>query len=313
MSDETLAQARVIGHRSQSSASQESLIRHPEKTGTFKSDDGTEIFYAMEGQGPVLVFCYGLVCSSLHWTYQIEHFKKNYTCLWFDYRGHQRSQTPTDLNTLTLTQLATDLKLGLKHLDIESAVWFGHSMGVNVVLEVAHLYPEIVKGMVLTNGTPFRPLETLLHTNLLAPAFDKLEYLTQKTPKLAQFLWKSQKGNPLVHRMVGMLGFNLFLTPIADVARYVDQLADIDPKVFLHLIRSYNQYDGASWYHKIQIPTLVVTGVKDRVVPIRQQRLLAQLIPSAKIFEIENGSHCSQMDFAQLFNQRTESFLSEIN
>jgi len=284
-----------------------------EQSGTFESSDGTKIFYATEGAGPPMVFCYGLVCSSLHWTYQMDYFRANYRCIWMDYRGHQNSETPKDLKSLTITRLATDLKEGLDYLGVEHAIWFGHSMGVNVVLEAAHLFPNKVKALVLSNGTPFRPLETLLHTNILSGVFKKLELLSDKAPRLGQFLWKTQKGNPLVHRMVGLLGFNLFLTPIADVARYVDQLADIDPKVFLELIKSYDKYDGASWYHLIKAPTLVVNGQQDKIVPIAQQRLLAQLIPSAQIFEIENGSHCSQMDFPEVFNREVERFIATLS
>ena len=62
--------------------------------GYIRSFDGTRLFYSIEGKGPPLIFCYGLVCSSLHWTYQIEYFRKNYQAIWFDYRGQHRSEEP---------------------------------------------------------------------------------------------------------------------------------------------------------------------------------------------------------------------------
>src|SRR5690606_12357945 len=68
--------------------------------GYIKSFDGTRLFYSIEGQGKPLVFCYGLVCSSLHWTYQIDYFRRNFQTVWFDYRGHQNSDVPKDLNSL---------------------------------------------------------------------------------------------------------------------------------------------------------------------------------------------------------------------
>ena len=52
--------------------------RGPARHGYVKSFDGTRLFYSVEGTGKPLVFCYGLVCSSLHWTYQIDHFHRNY-------------------------------------------------------------------------------------------------------------------------------------------------------------------------------------------------------------------------------------------
>src|SRR4051812_26983027 len=71
--------------------------RGPVAHGYVKSFDGTKLFYSTEGEGKPLVFCYGLVCSSLHWTYQIDHFAKTHQTVWFDYRGHQNSETPKSL------------------------------------------------------------------------------------------------------------------------------------------------------------------------------------------------------------------------
>src|SRR4051812_45873990 len=80
-----------------------STERPPVTHGYVKSFDGTKLFYSTEGQGLPLVFCYGLVCSSLHWTYQIEHFQQGYRAVWFDYRGHHNSEVPKDLQSLTLS------------------------------------------------------------------------------------------------------------------------------------------------------------------------------------------------------------------
>src|SRR3954465_1608696 len=81
----------------------------PVSHGYVKSFDGTKLFYSTEGKGKPLIFCYGLVCSSLHWTYQIEHFQQNYQAVWFDYRGHQNSEVPKNLKSLTIENISRDL------------------------------------------------------------------------------------------------------------------------------------------------------------------------------------------------------------
>jgi pimeloyl-ACP methyl ester carboxylesterase len=284
----------------------------PVRHGYFRSFDGTKLFYSEEGSGKPLIFCYGLVCSSLHWTYQIEHFRKDYRAVWMDYRGHQNSDAPEDFESLTLESLARDLKCLLDELKIEQAVLLGHSMGVNVVLEFYRLFPERVAGLVLSNGTPTRPLETLLHSNALIPGFRFLEMFSEKSPTLLKKLWKLQKGNPLVHRTIGMLGFNPHLTAPEDVALYVDQIAELDPKVFLHLIRNYDQYDGTSWLHTVDKPTMIIAGESDLIVPLAQQELLHQLIPKSEFELIKHGSHCPQMDLPDLVNSKIEEFLKRI-
>lgn len=284
----------------------------PSSHGYFKSFDGTRLFYSVEGSGPPLIFCYGLVCSSLHWTYQIEHFRKNFTTVWMDYRGHQNSAAPEDLGSLSLETLARDLDALCNHLNLPPAVVLGHSMGVNVVLEFSRLFPQRLAGMALSSGTPTRPLETLLHTNLLEPAFKGLELLAERAPKILNMIWKSQKANPFAHRLIGLLGFNPHLAAKEDVAKYVDQVAELDPRIFLKLIRSYDSYDGSTWLHALKIPTLILAGDRDFIVPLERQELLAQLIPHAQLEIIRHGSHCPQMDLPELVNSKIEEFLRRI-
>lgn len=284
----------------------------PTRNGYFRTFDGTKLFYSVEGEGKPIIFCYGLVCSSLHWTYQIEYFRKNYKAVWMDYRGHQHSDAPEDLSSLTLENLAKDLKLLMDELKIQDAVLLGHSMGVNVVLEFYRLFPERVAGILLSNGTPTRPLETLLHSNALLPGFRVLELLAEKSPALLKKLWGFQKGNPLIHRAMGMLGFNPHLTAKEDIALYVDQISQMDPRIFLTLIRNYDTYDGSSWLHTVTCPTRIIAGENDLVVPLAQQELLHQLIPGSEFEVIKHGSHCPQMDLPDLVNSKIEEFLKKL-
>jgi pimeloyl-ACP methyl ester carboxylesterase len=149
---------RPPGARKKSLAEQlRSHDRPPVSHGYVKGFDGTRLFYSSEGKGPPLVFCYGLVCSSLHWTYQIDYFQQKYQSVWFDYRGHQNSDVPEDLKSMTIPNIARDLGTLLDELQIKEAVLLGHSMGVNAVLEFYRQQPHRVKGMVLANGTAKHP------------------------------------------------------------------------------------------------------------------------------------------------------------
>lgn len=281
--------------------------------GYVKSFDGTRLFYSIEGQGKPLVFCYGLVCSSLHWTYQIEHFRKNYQAIWFDYRGHQNSEVPKNLNSLTVENLARDLRTVLDELGIEKPVILGHSMGVNAVLEFYRQNPDRVNAMVLANGTPARPLETLLRNNILQSGFELLKAAYRRSPEMVAAAWRLGKGNPLMRTIITIGGFNPHLTPPEDVALYVDQVAEMDPAVFIHLIENYNHVDATAWLHTINKPTLIIAGEDDKVTPIEQQELMHQLISGSRLEKIRHGSHCPQMDLPDLVNMKIEKFLAEVN
>lgn len=281
--------------------------------GYVKGFDGTKLFYSVEGSGPPLVFCYGLVCSSLHWTYQIEYFKKNYQTVWFDYRGHQNSDTPADLRSITIENIARDLGAIMDELNLPKATLLGHSMGVNVVLDFYRQFPNRVKAMVLANGTPKRPLETLMGTNFTEVLFSAARKVHQFSPRVFRHLWDFQKNNPIARTMIGMGGFNPHLTPPEDVELYVNQVIAMDPAILLQLIENYGQADATPWLHTVDVPTLILSGENDRVTPVPQQQLMHQLIPNSKMEFIRHGSHCSQMDLPDLINLKIERFLQSID
>jgi pimeloyl-ACP methyl ester carboxylesterase len=286
--------------------------RPPTTHGYVKSFDGTRLFYSVEGTGKPLVFCYGLVCSSLHWTYQIDYFRKNYQTIWFDYRGHQNSEVPKNLQSLTVQNLARDMGVILDELGIQESVILGHSMGVNAVLEFYRQQPDRVTAMVVANGTPRRPLETLFSHNALQAAFKILKKAYQHSPDLVEAAWKLGKGNPLMRTLITLGGFNPHLTPPEDVALYVDQVAEMNPAVFIHLIQNYDSVDSTSWLHTITKPTLIIAGEEDKIIPIELQELMNQLIPESRLEKIKHGSHCPQMDLPELVNLKIEKFLTDI-
>ncbi len=313
MQNITPAKPRPPGARKKSYADRlRGTERAPVTHGYFKSFDGTKLFYSIEGKGKPLVFCYGLVCSSLHWTYQIEHFQRTHQAVWFDYRGHQNSDTPENLESLTLENIGRDLGVLLDELGIKDAVLLGHSMGVNVVLEFYRQQPERVAGMVLANGTATRPLETLFNVNAFDTGFKLLNKLYARSPQLVNLFWKLQKNNPIVRNLIGLVGFNPHLTPAEDVELYINQVADLDPRILIHLIQSYDSFDATSWLHTIQAPTLIIAGEKDYAIPLSQQELMHQLIPNSRLEVIQHGSHCPQMDLPDLTNHKIEAFLEEI-
>ncbi|MCM2322159.1 MAG: alpha/beta hydrolase [Oligoflexia bacterium] len=283
--------------------------RSPVSHGYVKSFDGTKIFYSLEGKGPPLIFCYGLVCSSLHWTYQVDHFQKDYQAVWFDYRGHHNSETPKDLKSLTLENIAKDMGILLDELEIKEAVFLGHSMGVNTVLEFYRQQPHRVKAMVLANGTAKPPLETLFRNNAFQAGFKILKKLHEKSPELVQLFWKLQKGNPVTRSIISLGGFNPHLTPAEDIELYVDQVTEMDPSILIRLIENYDAYDATAWLHRVQVPTLILAGERDNVIPLEQQELMNQLIAGSQLSVVPHGSHCPQMDLPDLVNLRIEGFL----
>ena len=281
------------------------------QNGFYKTFDGTRLFYSVEGSGPPLLFCYGLVCSKLHWSYQMDYFKKNYTVIWFDYRGHHRSDSPARPEALTIDNIARDIECLMNELHVPKATLLGHSMGVNLVLEFYRRCPHRVEAMVLANGNARGPLETLLRTNFMSMAFPYIYAAYKRHPRLINLLWQAQGKSKIVPWVVGQLGFNPNLAKSEDIETYVKMVSQMDMIITLQLLKDYENYDATSWLHRIDIPTLIISGENDHIIPREAQEIMHQLIPHSKYELIRNGSHCPQMDIPELINIMIERFLTE--
>ena len=282
----------------------------PLKFGVVPSFDGNPIFYCEEGSGPALVFCYGIACSTLHWTYQIDYFRKNYRCIWFDYRGHRHTALPANLASMTVNSCARDLKAVLDFIEVDQAVLLGHSMGVSVVLEFARLYSSRVSKLVLANGTPKRPLDTLLGGNYFAPAFGLFSKMQKNSPQFVKNIWGFQEKIALIPYFLGAVGFNRSLSSREDIETYAKQIAELAPSVLTYMMDDYQNFDATPWLHEIVQRTLVISGDSDYVTPPSMQELMMQLLPNAELARVAHGSHCCTLDMPDYVNLLIERFVS---
>jgi pimeloyl-ACP methyl ester carboxylesterase len=282
---------------------------YPISFGSIPSFDGSPIFYCVEGQGKPLVFAYGVACSSLHWTYQIDYFRKNYQCIWFDYRGHRRSPIPDNLESLSIDACVKDLKCVLDFLDIKNASILGHSMGVSVALEFAHRFPEMVELLVLANGTARKPLETLFGGNFLQPAFGLLSKFQKQKPEWVEAGWKIQEKSMLIAQTLGKLGFNINLVHPHDIFTYGKQMAELPPVVLTRMMDDYQHFDATAWLHEIQQKTLILSGESDQITPPKTQELIHQLLKNSELAKVQHGSHCCTLDMPDYVNLLIERFL----
>ena len=279
--------------------------------GYFRSEDGLRLFYSLDGPpgAPVLLFCYGIVCSTLQWKYQMRFFKKNYRVLYMDYRGHNNSETPEDFSQVTLPTLAKDLATLLTELKLGPVPVLGHSLGVNVALELYRLYPEKVAALVLASGTPRDPFETMFRHNFLQPVFELFRKAYFTAPEFLRAFWKFQGSNPINQEFIARAGFNRRYAKREDINEYLRITASIDLGVFMQLLHDFTRHNACHWLGDVKVPTLVVGGVEDKITPLENQKIMAKLIPGAELFAVPEGSHNAQMEFVELVNARIEKFL----
>lgn len=285
-------------------------------TGSFKSFDGTSIYYEIRGKNGghrrPIIMNYGIGCLMNHWHPQMTEFSKTHQVITYDYRGHQKSGTPLDYNNLNIDALAQDLLGLMDHLGLEKASLWGHSFGTQVVARFGQLAPDRVANVISVNGFLRNPLVGMFGNDIAEKVFHMLRKGNEKLPFTMGEIWKLIVTNPLAAQLSGLLGgFNLKLTALKDVEIYSRGLASMDLKIFLTLFESMLAYDGREDSRCIKAPCLVFIGGKDAVTPEKHQMELKEFMPQSDIVKIPMGSHCSHLDMPDLINLRVEKFFRD--
>jgi len=279
------------------------------QTGHFESFDGTSIYYEMRGQGKPIVFVYGIGCLMNHWHPQVTAFSQNYQTICLDFRGHQKSESPKDLDNLNIDSLARDTHALLNHLKISSASFWGHSFGGQVVLRAFDLFPEQFKNLVFVNAFVKDPIGGMFGVDFVPKIFQFVKDTHQNYPDLVTNVWRASVLNPLAAHLSALAGgFNLRLTSIKDIEVYARGIASLDLKVFMKLFEDMMAYDASSVLEKIRIPTLIISGEKDGVTPVAHQIELHSRIAGSELQNVPYGSHCTQLDLPEFVNLRAEKF-----
>lgn len=281
------------------------------------SFDGLRIYWEHHGlplgrgKKPVL-FCYGLACSKHQWRNLAEFFVGDHPCIFFDYRGHHRSESVPKDSQLNMSHLAKDAHAVLDELKIKDTHIFAHSMGCNVALEMAFSHPELVTSMVLVAGSAQNPFNTMLGLKFL----DKIV-----TPILGTFprnqehfykVWNWIIKNRTILRLVVLgAGFNRKAVDSRDVETYLDSVANVSPHVFFECLHEMSLGNTTALLSRINCPVLVVSGANDQVTPTMVQRKLASGLKNSEFFSVPLGSHNVQLEFADYLSRKIREFWSQ--
>lgn len=283
----------------------------------FKTSDNEQIFYAknfamIDPKKPILVFNYGLVCSNHHWKFQTEFFdKQDYQILTHDYRGHFQSTGGHDINKITFPQMSKDVADLCAFLGIEKAIMLGHSMGVNICLQLAKDYPQLVSGMVLISGTFINVKDIMFDSNLMEFIAPFAGLGQKKYPELFNSLWSKGGMNPIFREIIHATGFNRGKVSKEFIEIYLNRVGQLGPEIFFQLFNEMTKQNITGSLESMKMPALVIGGYKDNVIPNHLQRTLASLLPNSETYFFKDGSHVPQADYPEMINERIELFIKQ--
>jgi pimeloyl-ACP methyl ester carboxylesterase len=225
---------------------------------------------------------------------QVIAFQDSYDCIALDNRDVGQSGRAT--GDYTLAEMAADVRAVLDDAAVEDAHVVGLSLGGAIAQELALTSPEWVRSLTLvsTFARPDARLEAILEAwGAIYPILGPRDFARQSWPWL--FTWR------------------FFERPSAlrNLQRYAENsLRPQEPDAFIRQARVTLGQDRRERLAALRIPTLVIAGAEDALVPPYLGRELADHIPGAEYAALPGVGHSANLEGRAEFNRIVKEFLA---
>lgn len=269
------------------------------RTSTVKAGD-IDISYKIFGTGSPILLINGFGGSTNYWPPAfLKQLSTNHTVIVFDNRG--MGNTTTGIKKFSIKQFTEDTVEFLDVLKIKRTDVLGSSMGGKIAQELILQHPDKVGKLVL--------ISTNCGYDKSAPRYDKdTQSLLKRALTNSTFL-ASPEGSKLLAYLTFPEEYlkqkenvlSSVLTYISNLVEYLkqdqsapknDQVPMIDSESLRHQLKADQTWDGVcDKLHRINHPTLIITGIEDIIVPSTYSSILKEKIPGASLVEIEGAGH----------------------
>ena len=244
--------------------------------------------YIDQGEGPVVLLIHAFPLNNAMWSPQLEPLSSRFRVIAPDIRGFGESQPPSPWS---MEDMADDLNALLDALEAKDAAIAGVSIGGYIALTFWWKYPNRVRQLVLSNSRARNDSDA------------------EKTARNEMIAAIEQNGAGILpDRMLPRL---LQPNPSAEVVRTVRGMIDKanDSAAAYAVMAMRDRMDFSSILHRINRPTMVITGENDAIIRVEDAEAVADGIAGARFVKIPNSGHLSNLENPAAFNTALLSFL----
>jgi pimeloyl-ACP methyl ester carboxylesterase len=264
---------------------------------------GAEVNYLEIGEGEPIVFVHGISGCWQNWLENLPHFARGRRAIALDLPGFGASPMPSwPIDMPAYGRLLNDF---CEKLGVEGGALVGNSMGGLVAIEACTTEPDRFDRLVLVSSAGIlntwqpqpRATATAWSWKHIGPHYHRRGREIVARPRARQIVF-----GPFI-RYPSRLRGDLLLEQMDNGLRRADGFGDA--------LQSVIETDIREQVGKIELPTLVVGGLSDRVVPVAAAVSLHRRIPHSRLEVFERTGHVPMLERPLRFNALVGEFLAE--
>jgi pimeloyl-ACP methyl ester carboxylesterase len=256
--------------------------------------NGFEMNYEDTGKGTPIVLIHGIGGDTTEWSLLVPELSKEARCIAVDLRGHGKSEKPDQ--PYTQDMFADDVAALLNTMKIDKAYICGISMGGFVALKMALNHPEKVSGLILIDTAAEMPAKTVEAGSRWAKAFVE----------------KGLEG--YIEAEIKDIFHPMFVRRHPDaVKEFADSMRTRDARTVQRVQQGFmkSPLNLEKEINKIKVPTLIIHGREDEVVPHEEADLMHKHISNSQIALIPFAGHGALLERNDFFADLIPYFIEQ--